>query len=125
MVELWVKHRPIKMLIDSGATGLFIDPKLVGSASLTTVEKLVPDKIKLADGHMIHNRHVARVTYRASHSHDTFHIVELGDFDMVLGKSWLRRINPSIDWIQYTITFKFNDKPEGYVQGGPKICWRL
>lgn len=111
VVEGRVKHRKIRILIDSGATGLFIHPKLVSSASLTTIEKSIPDQVRLADGHIISSTHVSRVHYRVPHSryhdNDTFHIVDLGDFDMVLGKPWLRRINPDIDWVNNTLRFKF------------------
>lgn len=107
-----VKDRQVRILIDSGATGLFIHPKIVQAASLTTIKKPVPDLVRLADGHTISSTHVTRVSFRvpysAYHDHDTFHVVDLGDFDMVLGKPWLRRINPDIDWVTNTIRFKFN-----------------
>lgn len=114
VVEGKVKHMNVKILIDSGATGLFIHPKLVRLADLSTVEKSVPDKVKLADGHTISSTHVTRVQFKVNHSEykdqDTFHVVDLGDFDMVLGKPWLRRLNPVIDWVHNTLKFTFGGR---------------
>ena len=114
VVEGRVKHKSVRILIDSGATGSFIHPKLVSSASLSTVKKSVPDQVRLADGHIISSTHVSRVQFRVVNSEyqdqDTFNVVDLGEFDMVLGRPWLHRINPDIDWVHDTLKFKFKGR---------------
>jgi hypothetical protein len=40
-----------------------------------------------------------------------FQVTKLGSVPMVLGKTWLRRHNPLIDWADNTITFSFGVVP--------------
>ena len=112
VVEGKVNGVQVRMLVDSGASGMFFNPSLIQRAHLQTVEKNAIDKVKLADGHELPSSKVCRLSFSAANYRDvdTFHAVELGEFDIVLGKPWLSRLNPTIDWVQNTIKFQFGRK---------------
>lgn len=104
-----VKGHRIKILVDSGANGEFISTNLANALKLHTVSKLTPDAVRMANGQELRSSSVTRLSYTIKNYHDadTFHIVDLEGFDMVLGKPWLTRINPKIDWRRGTLTFSF------------------
>lgn len=106
----------MKILVDCGANGHFISKKLASLLKVHSVAKTIPDTIRMADGRELESTHVTRVPYSVQNYKDTetFHVMDLEDFDMVLGKPWLARINPKIDWVNCTIKFK---------QEGKSVLW--
>src|SRR5690606_23295740 len=57
--------------------------------------------------------HTVRVSLRVDQHLETlvFQITKLGGYSLILGKSWLRRHNPLVDWEMNSVTFK-----SGYCQ---------
>ena len=99
----------VKILIDCGATGHFVNSSLVKRLKLPSIAKLKHDTIRLADGSvlgsysMMPNVKFSMGTYADI---ETFHVADLGDFDVILGKPWLSRVNPAVDWRFDTLKFK-------------------
>ena len=106
--DVLIKGKTFRALIDSGAQGLFMSSRVLDQVNLQTVEKTSPDSVRLADGRSISSTHVARARFQLGTSRDieTFHILDLPEFDLILGKPWLRRINPRINWKKGTVTFR-------------------
>jgi hypothetical protein len=99
--EVLVKGQKLKGLVDSGANGNFFSNKAAARLNMTTVAKTIPDTVRLANGQAIDSTHVTRVSFgiEGYKDLDTFHLIDLElEFDLVLGKPWLKRMNPDIDW---------------------------
>lgn len=100
---------PARFLVDCGATGNFVDAAFVQAHKLRTARKTSGDTVRLADGTehpslgLLPMAAIALGTYKDTAA---FHTASLQGFDVVLGTSWLRRINPDIDWVHNTIRFQ-------------------
>eukprot|EP00955_Chlamydomonas_euryale_P029474 310880-Chlamydomonas_euryale.AAC.1 len=72
------------------------------------VEKSTPDAVRFANGSHIVSTHVGRVRFSLGDfaDCDTFNTLELDGFDLVLGKSWLRRHEPRISWTDNSIRLR-------------------
>jgi len=107
LFDIIIKGHKFTALIDSGATGMFLSTRVLDKTKLQAVEKDMVDEVRLANGSTMKSTHVARVGFRMGRYQDieTFHTMDLPDFDIVLGKPWLRRINPVIDWKKGTLAF--------------------
>jgi len=89
-------------MIDSGASSQFIDLDFTLSLNLPLDLKRKPEDLVLADG--VHSK-VGQITHTCSlrltidqHVEDlTFHVTKLAGWNMIVGKPWLRRHNPTID----------------------------
>jgi hypothetical protein len=97
-------------LIDSGATNNFINLRFVTDHEVPIVllAQLIPvlrlDGVGLARGIMYTSSTLPISTY----GHPElikFNILEIGDYDIVLGILWLRKHNLSINWQTERITF--------------------
>ena len=103
-----IQGKRARILIDSGASANFVDESFVAYHRLRTADKLVSDVVKLADGFeqdsslMIPKCKMHINSYKDA---DTFHVTTLQNFDAILGKSWLERINPTVNWKQNFMTF--------------------
>ena len=97
-------------LIDSGCTGSCINESLVKKYQLVTKKTPLAIPVYNADGTLnkagaikeyismrlsIHN-HVERIDLA---------VTNLGDTDIFIGHEWLKKHNPSIDWVRATINF--------------------
>ena len=104
---------PVKFLVDSGASGNFISEHLVSEHDLRTVRSHEKIQVHLADGSMrASNRIVqrAQVMYEEHAEFLDFHVMKLPKYDAILGKSWLDRWNPNIDWRAGTISIQVGKK---------------
>ena len=93
----------IPALLDSGATGLFIDPDFVRSKHLTTrpLSRAIP--VYNVDGSPNEAGAIREVVdvvlrYRDHTERTQFAVTGLGKSQMILGLSWLREHNPEINW---------------------------
>lgn len=66
------------------------------------------DQVKLANGLTLESSQEAKMQFSMSNYKDTetFHITDIQGFDLILGKPWLSRINPRIDWKAGTLRFQ-------------------
>lgn len=103
-------------MIDSGASTQFMDYQYARDRNLKFKKKKTPLPLVVVDGRpsaagMI--THEVRVRLQIDQHLEilTFQLTKLGGYDLILGKSWLKRHNPPIDWERNTISFN-----SGYCQ---------
>lgn len=97
-----------RTLLDTGATGTFIDRSFVKRAGIATQKKRQPyslrglgrtelDEVKLETSKMTLciGRHNEKVR---------LDVTNLGDYDIVLGFPWFKQHNPDIDWTTGRVT---------------------
>jgi len=97
--------RKVRALVDSGATGLFIDSGFVREQKLTTREISQPIPVRNVDGTYNENGAIREVVdlilrYRGHAERAPFAVTSLGSQKVILGYSWLRNHNPEIDWVK-------------------------
>jgi hypothetical protein len=107
-VVLMVDDRRIEVqaLLDSGATVSFVDPSFAEQAGLAHMEHVL--NITLADGTETTSTRYSIVPMNVKGtSHYEYiqlqHVV-LAQYPIILGLSWLREHNPTINWIDGSIT---------------------
>ncbi|QRV84413.1 Transposon Ty3-G Gag-Pol polyprotein [Ceratobasidium sp. AG-Ba] len=96
-------------MIDSGASSIFISEKIVQDFQLfkkswtnpavsksLTVEKSILDES---------NTIVALISKSSTTKEVDAYVVNVGNHDIVLGMSWLKRHNPAIDWDKKSLVF--------------------
>jgi hypothetical protein len=90
----------VQVLIDCGATGNFVSEKTASRLKLPLVKKTIQDMVAVASGQQFPSTHVCQQEIRLGSfkDRDAFHLLDLPDFDVILGRPWLARLNPKIDW---------------------------
>ena len=109
-----IKGRTLRAMIDSGATGNFIDQEAVLNNGFRTKRKKKPYQLTTLDGGAL-GPDQGRVSLETEqmvmksvrgHTEDIqFDVTTLGTHIVVLGMPWLYEHNPSIDWWNERITF--------------------
>lgn len=98
-------HQPmgVTALLDSGATGLFIDSDFVHAKNFTT--KKLPRAVPVynIDGTLNNDGHIRETVDLIVHYQDhteraTFFVTALGGVPVILGHPWLEQHNPVINW---------------------------
>ena len=87
---------PVLVLIDSGATGSYVAPRI--AQTLTTRE--VPSReVETAGGHVMSISHQATLLLNAQgYEHAASAYVLDTKFDIILGRDWLKSVQPVPDW---------------------------
>ena len=111
----------IKALIDSGATGLFIDRGYVNQSRLMTRTLSKPIPVFNVDGTPNEAGSIWEVVdivlhYQDHSEHVQFAVTGLRKQDVILGYTWLQEHNPEVDWI--TKEVKMSRCP-----GRCSTCW--
>jgi len=101
----------INALLDSGATGLYVDRKWIDKHNISTTPLDFPLLVYNADGTPNTNGKIThevelRFIIQGHATKGWFHVVDLGNKSMIIGMSWLRDHNPVIDWETGRIEFK-------------------
>jgi len=101
----------LNTLLDSGATGLYVDKRFTEKHNITTKKLPFPMRVYNADG--THNSngvitHQTELVFQVNGhtSKDWFYVVDLGGKAMIVRMNWLRDHNPEIDWKTGTLEFK-------------------
>ena len=97
------QRRSLNALLDSGATGLFINADFVRAHRLTEKPLQVTIPVFNVDGTPNDAGGVKSVVdlilrFRDHTERATFAVTNLGHQDMVLGYPWLKEHNPDVDW---------------------------
>ena len=99
-------HHPmaVSALLDSGATGLFIDTEFVQAKNLTTTKLPRAIPVYNIDGSLNQHGSIKETVdlilrYQDHTERATFYVTALGGVPVILGHPWLTRHNPQIDWI--------------------------
>jgi hypothetical protein len=90
-------------LLDSGATGLFMNLEFVKRKQLTTKPLSRPIPVYNVDRSLNEAGSISEVVkvvlqYRDHSERATFAVTSLGKHDVILGLTWLCKHNPEIDW---------------------------
>jgi hypothetical protein len=101
----------LNALIDSGATGLYVDRKWLEEKKIHSRELEFPLHVYNADGSSNSNGKIThevelRFEIQGHATKGWFHVVDLGNKKMIIGMTWLRSHNPLIDWNTGTIEFQ-------------------
>src|SRR3954471_19645514 len=106
-----INKHSAKVLIDSSSSGNFVREKFANSIQLPLQLKHTPYQVKLADKTTLDvNQAALRTELKIQDHRDTIDldVLPLEGNDVILGKPWLRKHNPHIDWRQNKITFPAN-----------------
>lgn len=107
----------VHAMIDSGATGIFIDKEFAKKIGLQLYKRQHPVKLTLFDGSRaqdITHQAFAELNFKGVTQKLRFEVTTLSHFAIVLGLPWLRIYNPNIDWKNEVIEFH----EEGIVLAG-------
>jgi hypothetical protein len=94
--------RSMRALLDSGATGMFVNRDFVKQNRLTTRTLSRPIPVYNMDGLPNKSGSITEVEvvlrYRDHSKWAVFAVTNLGRQDIILGLTWLREHNPKVDW---------------------------
>ena len=110
ILEGRLEGKPVRILFDSGANGNFVAESTLTGLNVPCTTKETPDRVRLPDKHELKSACTAVATLAMREYAEELHLHVLDfDFgvDVILGKPWLRRINPKIDWARDTMRFTF------------------
>jgi predicted aspartyl protease len=93
----------VRALVDSGATGLFIDREYVKSNQIPTTKLKVPIPVFNVDGTANTEGSISEVAelllrYNGHSERALFCVTGLGKQNLILGHTWLKDHNPEVDW---------------------------
>jgi hypothetical protein len=109
-----LKGYAIKVMIDTGATGNFISPRVVRQLNLGTQVKAKSYTLAVVNGKPIDGEQgivdvetdVMFFEMPGGHLEKmSFDITNIGRHDAILGTPWMRKHNPEIDWTTDTLSF--------------------
>ena len=92
---------PARILLDSGADRQYVSAEFVRKAGLEVdTSRNHPKLVKVANGAYEQVPGEASFTLVMSGYNSRIHarVLNLPDFDIILGFDWLRTVNPIIDW---------------------------
>ena len=100
--------RPLRVLVDSGSTGNYIDARGCAARRLEIEVEDQPEELKMADGTVVKIEGRVQLKlkcggYRGDISARVFPNMNK---HMILGIPWLPKENPHIDWTQAIVVMK-------------------
>jgi deoxyuridine 5'-triphosphate nucleotidohydrolase len=102
-----LNHAPVRILIDSGAMGNFVSKQAADKFSFA-LHHVSNIPIIFANGATGVCNKAASAAYLRFENHEEridLRVVSLPHHDIILGKPWLEKWNPHINWRTHTITF--------------------
>ena len=108
-----INGHPTWIFLDSGASRNFVDEKFVQKHHLSK-KNTTPFTVELADGRKKEVKDEIKInkleleTYYTSGI--TAQVLGLQRYDAILGKPWLYHANPSINWRENTLAFKYGSR---------------
>ena len=100
-------------MVDSGATGLFMNEQFAKENGLCQLQLKRLLKVYNIDGTLNHSGSIREfapmVITVDSHKHWVdFLITDLEKENLILGLLWLRRVNPKVDWTKGLLSIKMH-----------------
>ena len=99
--DMVIQGHQVRALVDTGASDVFLSSRIADKLQLQIQKKSVGDSVRLADGRIMDCDHVTRVSYRMGSEFrdtETFHVLDIPDYDVILGLPWTRRVAHSIEF---------------------------
>ncbi|XP_059277518.1 uncharacterized protein LOC132031545 [Lycium ferocissimum] len=93
----WTLNQPIIVLVNSGSTHSFMDPKLADKLHLKKLNLKRPMKVRVANGESMYSTQVCpRLAWQMQGEEFMFdmRLLEVGCYDVVLGMDWIDTIAP-------------------------------
>lgn len=113
-VTLWVNSQDaldIDALLDSGATGNYIDQEYAMKIGIVCEKKERPELVKAVDGTVLssgpvsyHTRSLLMQRSQNHQEHIQFDLIDAPQFRLILGMPWLTLHDPKVSWAARTIT---------------------
>ena len=104
---------PVKFLIDSGATDCFVSTAFVKERELDLNKKKEKVQINLADGTIRVSKVYVKqacVSFEEHMEFLDFTVINIPNYEAILGKSWLDRWNPTINWKENSMQWKMGKR---------------
>ena len=103
-----IGRRPLRVLVDSGSTGNYIDAQECATQRIKIEAENKPEELKMADGTVVNREGRVQLRlkcggYRGDISGRVFPNMNK---QMIPGILWLSKENPQIDWTQATVVMK-------------------
>ena len=103
-----IGRRPLRVLVDSGSTGNYIDARECAARGMKIEAEDQPEELKMADGTVVKMEGRVQFVlkcggYRGDISARVFSNMNK---QMILGIPWLSKENPHIDWTQTVVVMK-------------------
>src|SRR5690606_33555030 len=97
-----------EVMIDSGCSTEYMDLETAKRNGFEIKKKPAPEEIEGFGGASSTSEYEARVHMIMDQHAETvvFHFVDLPNLPVLLGKSWLSKHNPDIDWTEHTVLFR-------------------
>ena len=112
-IEGFLNGFPVKFLIDSGATDCFVSTAFVEEKELGVNKRKEKVTVNLADG----TQRVAKlyikqacVSFEDHMEFLDFTVINIPHYEAILGKSWLDRWNPVINWTENSLQWKMGKR---------------
>jgi len=100
-LRITVAGHPAIALIDSGASCCFLNSNFVSQFNIPTRNNKKSREVKLATGIITKAQQQAKripIRINTYQDHQRFMVLPLEGNDVILGMTWLRRVNPKINW---------------------------
>jgi hypothetical protein len=112
VIDMKLRGRDIKVMIDSGATGNFMSPKTLARINIP-IRSIGAYLLQTVDGTNVnHNEGIinkatipSKLRTDGHTSEVQFDIAPIGDTEAILGMPWIKEHNPEIDWVKRTLRF--------------------
>ena len=103
-----VGTRSMRILVDSGSTGNYIDARECAARKLQIQKEKAVEELRLADGSTVKTEGRVRVHVKCGEYRGTVYarVFPQMNKQMILGIPWLSKENPHIDWAQGAITVR-------------------
>ena len=97
-------------MVDSGASSCFIHKRLIDLYNILVTKKKSPRQLKVIDGReissgLVDTECILKLSLGSHKEELVCNIAEIGRHDIVLGMSWLKKHNPTIDWPNKRVIF--------------------
>ena len=112
-IEGFFNGFPVKFLIDSGASDCFVSTTFVEEKGLVLNKRKERVKINLADGTTrVSKMYVkqACISFEEHMEFIDFTVINIPHYEAILGKSWLDRWNPAINWKENSLQWKMGKR---------------
>jgi hypothetical protein len=110
ITTIQLQEKPVTAMIDSGASGNFITQDTVERNRLPTQKKNQAYRLRVVDGTTAQGTvdtetQLITATVRKHREEIQFDVLEHANYPVILGKPWLRKHNPTINWRTHEIQF--------------------
>ena len=117
-----VLNQSAKVMIDSGATGNYMNPTFKERLKILGIKKATPEPISGLNGenlgsHLTDESGFVPMAVMGHLESINFDVTPLGQYDVVLGIPWLRNHNPTIKWKTGEIEFNECECPRKQTTG--------